>query len=122
MGKSSQSKGRRGELELVRLFQSHGIPAEPGQAVSYGNTPDIVGVNGIHCEIKRRENVNLSAALEQAQRDAVRFGGLPAVFHRRNREGWRVTMPLQSWVELYKQAFPGGFGRSEPPGKEGGIE
>lgn len=102
MGKSSQAKGRRAELELVRLFQAYGIPAEPGQAVSYGATPDIVGVDGIHVEVKRRENVNLSAALEQAQQDAERFGdGLPAVFHRKNREGWRVTMVLSDWLELY---------------------
>ena len=122
MSKSSQAKGRRGELELVRLFQSHGIPAEPGQAVSYGNTPDIVGVDGVHVEVKRRENVNLSAALEQAGRDAERFGGLPAVFHRKSRETWRVTMPITAWLTIYKRAFPGDFGRSEPPGKQGGME
>ena len=122
LGKSSQVKGRRAELELVRLFQSHGIPAEAGQAVSYGTTPDIVGVDGVHVEVKRRENVNLSAALEQAQRDSERFGGLPAVFHRKNREKWRVTMTFDSWISLYKRAFPGVSGRSEPPGKERGIE
>lgn len=44
MGKSSQAKGRRAELELVRVLNSYGIPAEPGQAVSYGETPDIVNV------------------------------------------------------------------------------
>ena len=104
MGKSSQAKGRHAELELVRILQENGIPAEPGQAVSYGCTPDITGVKGIHVEVKRRENVNLSAALEQAQRDATRFGdGLPSVFHRKNREGWRVTMPLSAWLELYKE-------------------
>lgn len=119
LGKSSQTKGRRGELELVRLFQSHGIPAEPGQAVSYGATPDIVGVDGVHVEVKRRENVNLSAALEQAERDSVRFGGLPAVFHRANRKPWTVSMVLDSWLTLYKQAFPGNFGRSEPPEGKG---
>ncbi len=103
MGKSSQAKGRRAELELVKIFQSHGIPAEPGQAVSYGTVPDITGVAGIHVEVKRRENVNLSAALEQAQQDAERFhDGLPTVFHRKNREGWRVTMPLSAWLELYR--------------------
>lgn len=123
MGKSSQVKGRRAELELVRLFQSHGIPAEPGQAVSYGATPGIVGVDGVHVEVKRRENVNLSAALEQAQQDAEQFGdGLPAVFHRKNREGWRVTMPITAWLTIYKRAFPGDFGRSELPGKEDGME
>lgn len=103
MGKFSQTKGRRAEIELAGILQAHGIPAEPGQAVSYGVTPDIVGVAGIHCEIKRRENVNLSAALEQAQRDSERFGGLPCVFHRKSRETWRVTMPLMAWLELYQR-------------------
>lgn len=32
-GKSSQRKGRSGELEIVKIFQAHGIPADPGQAV-----------------------------------------------------------------------------------------
>lgn len=102
MGKSSQSKGRRAELELVRVLQANGIPAEPGQAVSYGSTPDITGISGIHAEVKRRENVNLSAALAQAEADSRKFcDGLPCVFHRKNREGWRVTMPLSAWLELY---------------------
>lgn len=103
MGVTSQRKGRKAEIELVHILQGQGIPAEPGQAVSYGATPDIVGVAGIHVEVKRRENVNLSAALEQAQQDAARFGdGLPAVFHRKNREKWRVTMSLESWLALYQ--------------------
>lgn len=103
MGVASQRKGRKAEIELVHILQGHGIPAEPGQAVSYGATPDIVGVDGIHVEVKRRENVNLSAALAQAEEDSRKFGdGLPAVFHRKNRESWRVTMPLTAWLELYQ--------------------
>ena len=43
-GRSSQRKGRAAELELVRILRDHGIPAEPGKAVSYGSTPDITGV------------------------------------------------------------------------------
>lgn len=106
-GRSSQRKGRAGELELCRLLQGHGIPAEPGKAVSCGSTPDITGLPGIHCEVKRRENVNLAAALNQAAADAEKFGdGLPAVFHRRSREGWRVTMALLDWLELYRSYQP----------------
>lgn len=102
-GKKSQAKGRRAELELARILQAQGIPAEPGKPVSFGETPDIIGVRGVHVEIKRRENVNLSAALAQAAADSVKFGdGLPCVFHRRNRESWRVTMALEDWLELYK--------------------
>lgn len=103
LGKSSQTKGRRGELELVQLFQSHGIPAEPGQAVSYGATPDIVGVDGVHVECKRAETLRLSEWMAQAERDARRFGdGVPVVFFRRSREPWRVVMNLADWIAVYK--------------------
>ena len=105
-GRSSQRKGRAAELELSRILQGHGYNVEPGRALSYGEVPDLSGLPGIHIEVKRRENVNLSAALEQARRDAGRFGGLPAVFHRRNREHWRVTMELSDWLELYRSYQP----------------
>ena len=39
MSKSQQRKGRDGELEIVKIFQAHGIDAQPGQAVSFGSTP-----------------------------------------------------------------------------------
>ena len=41
--------------------------------------------------------------MEQAERDAVRFGdGLPAVFFRRSRSPWLVVMKLGDWLELYR--------------------
>lgn len=105
-GKSSQHKGRAGELELVRLLQAHGIPAQPGKPVSFGSTPDIVDIDGIHAEVKRVERLNLCAALRQAAEDSQCFGGLPAVFHRRNREGWVVSMLLDDWLTLYRTVKP----------------
>lgn len=106
-GRSSQAKGRRAELELCRILQAQGYGVEPGRAQSYGEEPDLTGLPGIHVEVKRRENVNLTAAMEQARRDAARFAdGLPAVFHRRNRESWRVTMALPDWLELYRSYHP----------------
>lgn len=60
------------------------------------------GLHGIHVEAKRCEQLRLSEWMAQAERDAVRFGdGLPAVFHRRSREPWLVTMRLDDWLELY---------------------
>ncbi len=104
MAKKSQRKGRAGELELVRILQTHGIDAAPGQAVSYGATPDVVGVDGIHVECKRVERLNVPAAMEQAIRDAERFSdGQPALFHRRNRGAWLVTMRLEDWLHLYER-------------------
>ena len=45
-------------------------------------------------------------------RDAEKFqDGAPAVFHRRNRHGWLVTMRLPDWMEMYqKVAVPGNRG------------
>ena len=102
MGRSQQRKGRSGELELVRVLNSYGIPAEPGKAVSYGDTPDITGVPGVHVECKRVERLNVSAAMAQAVRDSEIFrDGAPTVFHRRNREGWLVTQRLEDWIKLF---------------------
>ena len=102
-GRTSQRKGRAGELELARLLQEYGYNVEPGRAVSYGSTPDIVGRPGVHIECKRAEQLRPYSWLEQAERDAVRFGdGLPAVCFRRSRSPWLVVMKLGDWLELYQ--------------------
>lgn len=103
MGAKSQRKGRSGELELCRILQGHGYPVEPGRAQSYGEVPDLAGLQGIHIECKRVERLNVPEAMTQAERDAQRFGdGAPAVFHRRSRSPWLVTMKLEDWLEIYQ--------------------
>lgn len=105
MGRASQRKGREGELELARLLQGYGYDVQPGRAVSYGATPDLVGLPGVHIECKRNERLNVPEAMAQAVRDAEKFGdGAPTVFHRRNRSGWLVTMRLPDWMELYRES------------------
>lgn len=107
-GKASQSKGRRGELELSRLLQGYGYDVQPGRAQSYGEVPDLTGLHGIHIEAKRCEQVRLSEWMAQAERDAARFqDGAPTVFHRRNREPWLVTMRLSDWLALFDASQPG---------------
>ena len=52
--------------------------------------------------MKRQERLQLAAALDQAQKDSERFDdGLPAVFHRGNRQRWKVTMFLDDWLRIY---------------------
>ena len=106
MSLKSQRKGRRAELELVEVLRSFGIEGVmPGDAVSYGSTPDIVGLTGVHVECKRSEQLRLSEWMEQAERDAARFGdGVPIVFHRRSREPWRITMKLTDFMYFYLRA------------------
>ena len=104
MGKTSQVKGRAGEQELARLLRSHGYEIERGGCLSFGERPDLMGLPGIHVEVKRTERLNLDAAMAQSVRDAARFGdGAPAVFHRRNRQPWMVTMLLEDWMGLYEK-------------------
>ncbi len=115
MGKSQQRKGRNAERELAKIFQGYGYDVRPGVPVSFGAEPDLVGLKGIHCELKRREHVDLSAALKQAAADAEKFGdGVPCVFHRGNRQNWRVTMALTDWLTLYTAA---GWKNDEKTGK-----
>ena len=100
---NSRGKGKRGELELARALRALGYDCRRGQQYSGKNgDADVVGLPGIHIECKRVERLNLAEAMRQAERDA-RPGELPAVFHRRNGEPWLVTMPLESWIEIYRE-------------------
>ena len=103
-GKSSQRKGAEGERELAALLREYGYPVERGGSLSFGEVPDLTGLPGVHIEVKRVERLNVTAAMAQAERDSERFhDGLPAVFHRRNRQGWLVTMRLSDWMEMYQK-------------------
>ena len=104
VSKRSQRKGRDGKLELARILQGYGYPVEPGQAVSYGATPDLTGLPGIHIECKRAQQQNIYAWLDQARRDADKFhDGLPAVYWSKNRSPWLVVMDLRDWMKLYNE-------------------
>lgn len=100
---NSRRKGKEGELSLVRKLREYGYDCRRGQQYSGANgDADVVGLPGVHIECKRVERLNLTDAMHQALRDS-RPGELPAVFHRRSNEPWLVTMPLESWIEIYRE-------------------
>ena len=105
MSRSSQRKGREAELELVKVLHGFGFESvQAGEPVSYGSTPDLVGLPGVHIECKRAEQLRLSEWMKQAQRDSERFqDGVPVIFHRRNREPWLVTMNLDDFMKFYRR-------------------
>ena len=102
MGSKSQRKGAAGERELAALLSAAGYECQRGGSLSFGEIPDILGLPGIHIECKRVERLNVGEAMEQAIRDSDRMlDGMPALFHRRNRKPWLVTMRLEDWLKLY---------------------
>ena len=103
MGKKSQSKGRRGELELCEVLNGYGFHTQPGRPQNYGTEADLTGIPHLHIECKRQEHLDLLAAVNQSVRDAERFGeGLPVVMHRKNRSPWLVTLKLSDFITIYK--------------------
>lgn len=99
---NSRNKGKRGELEAAKALQEYGYETRRGQQFSGANgDADVVGLPGIHLEIKRVEKLNISEAMRQSTRDA-KENELPVVMHRKNREEWLITMPLRAFMVLYK--------------------
>lgn len=102
MGRAQQRKGADGERELARILAGYGYAIRRGGSLSFGEVPDLVGLPGIHIEVKRVERLNVPEAMSQAQRDSERFqDGAPTLFHRRSRSPWLVTMKLEDWIGLY---------------------
>lgn len=57
MGKSSQRKGADGERELATILREHGYDIERGGSQTYGEVPDLMGLPGVHIEVKRRSQL-----------------------------------------------------------------
>lgn len=105
MGRSSQRKGADAERELAAILRERGYEVERDGSLTYGEIPDLTGLPMIHIEVKRVERLNVGEAMSQAIRDSERFhDGAPALFHRRSRAPWLVTMRLEDWLELYESS------------------
>lgn len=104
MGKiNSRKKGAEGERELAKILREHGYESRRGQQFCGKNgDADVVGLPGIHIECKRVERLDLNAAMKQAMGDAKDYDR-PCVFHRKNRDFWKVTMTLEDFLEMYRR-------------------
>ena len=101
MAINSRQKGKAGELELANKLKEYGYDAK--RSVQYNGLAgkaDVLGLPNIHIECKRVEKLNLYDAMDQAKRDA-KGGNKPAVFHRKNRSAWLVTMELDDFMTIY---------------------
>lgn len=100
---NSREKGAKGERELSKALRQYGYGSRRGQQFCGANgDADVVGLPHIHIECKRVEKLNIYNAMAQAKSDA-RENEIPAVFHRRNREKWLVTMELDDFMKIYPE-------------------
>lgn len=101
---NSRRKGAEGERELAGELKKWGYNTRRGQQYSGANgDADVVGIDGLHIECKRVEQLNIDKALQQAIRDS-KHPEIPAVFHRKNREIWKVTLRMDDFMELWEKA------------------
>lgn len=99
---NSKRKGAEGEREWAKFCREQGFEdARRGQQYSGIEGEDVVGLPGIHQEVKRVERLNVSDAIRQAIRDK-KDEDIAIVAHRKNREEWLVTMRAEEWFKLYK--------------------
>lgn len=103
MGNMSREKGKRGEREWAAVCREQGYDCRRTSQYcgKTGDASDVVGLPGIHIEVKRVERLDLYGAMGQARRDA-KLGALPIVAHRKNERGWVVSMDAEDWFRLYR--------------------
>ena len=105
---NSRAKGKRGELIVAHMFRKWGYPAERGQQHD-GMTghADVVNVPYLWLEVKWRQDLDIPAAMAQADRDSDAYmqrtneGVIPVVIRKENRKPWMVTMHLDDLAGMY---------------------
>lgn len=103
MGKMSREKGKRGERELASKLREFGYNARRGQQYCGVNgDADVVGLPGMHIEVKRTERLQLYDALNQSKRDAKSYE-IPCVMYRKNNSEWVTILPLDRFMEIYRE-------------------
>ena len=102
MAVNSRRKGKDGELELARILRTWGFEARRGQQFKGGgDSPDVMGLPGVHIECKRVQRLVIEDAMIQSRSDAKGTDDIPVVMHRRDREKWKVTMDLDDLMNMY---------------------
>ena len=104
MGKMSRDKGARGERMWRDVCRAEGYDAERGcQLYQRGSeVADVIGLPGIHQEIKFTERLQLREAMEQSVRDA-KDDEIPIVAHKANRQPWLITLQAGDFFKLYRE-------------------
>jgi hypothetical protein len=104
MSALSRRKGTKGEQDVARLYREHGFPAaRVPNSGGLDTKGDVLGIPGIHCEVKCAGRISILEWLAQAEGEAP-AGQAPTVHFRlssRQRStGWYVALPLADFIAL----------------------
>lgn len=93
---NSKQKGNRGEREVAKLLREKGFEYSKRGCQFQGgsDSPDVIGIKGVHIEVKREESGY--KALDNAMDQSIKDSGenVPVVIHRRNRKEWLLTVRM----------------------------
>lgn len=114
MTTNSKQKGNRGELEIANYLKDRGYKkARRGQQYcGIAGDADVVGVPGLHIEVKRMEKSYPYKWLDQAEGDKA-CGETAVVFHRQNKKEWIAILSMDDFMELYEAAQVGFASKKE---------
>lgn len=108
---NSIQKGKAGEREAAKAVEE-ALDLFPGslrRSQQYSgkgdSSADVIGLPGVHLEIKRTEKFKLYPSLDQAHRDA-KDGNVPIVIHRQNHKDWVVVVKLEDLSQLVTALHP----------------
>ena len=98
---NSKRKGNNGEREFAKLCRFEGYDVRRGQQYNGLEGEDVVGLPGVHVEVKRVQRLNVDAAMLQSIADAD--GKVPIVAHRKNNCEWLVTLRLSDFFTICRE-------------------
>ena len=113
-GNSRKQRGAETQRLVAEYLQAHGWPWATDAGAGRSGS-DILNTPGVKIEVKARRDLDLSAWLRQAS--SAPGNGLASVVHRPDGYGpakigdWPVTLRLEDWVTLLRQA---GYGDPLP--------
>lgn len=101
---NGKKKGNRYELWIVDFFKRHGFDCATSRLMSRAldnAKSDIYGITPFHVQAKACERLPKSAhaILDEMPKDT----NYRLLFHKVNRKGTTVTMPLEDFEDILKQ-------------------
>lgn len=100
MALNSCAKGKRGERSFAAwLRENWGLSARRGRQYSGSpDSPDVIGLPGVHFEVKNTQRLNLWQAFTQAVRDSGQ--NIPVLAHKKRHSEWLLVLRAQDLLSF----------------------